>query len=113
MASAEPVGLKFRIKEPPRVDQPLHLELVLLQQPGLDINSLLVSLQPGDGLVVESDHRFEFRQPAVGASQHMLVTLRAKQLGVLNLGATVLVDAGATSLSRNFSIPLIAVAAAQ
>ena len=108
VASTTPVGLKFRIQQPPQVGQPLRLELALAQQPGLDISSILVSFQPGDGLLLESDHSLEFHAPAVGATQRMVVTLRAQQAGLLSLGATVLVDSGSTSLARNFSIPLIA-----
>jgi hypothetical protein len=106
--SVGPVGLKFRVPEPPRVNQPLRLELVLTQEPGLDISHILVSLQPGDGLVIESDRSIEFEAPAVGATQRMVVNLRAQQEGLLGLNATVLVDAGNTSLTRSFSIPLIA-----
>ena len=111
--SIGPVGLKFRVPEPPRVGQPLRIELVLAQQPGLDISHMLVAFQPGEGLEVESDRSVEFDSPAVGATQHMLVSLRATQEGLVNLSATVLVDAGSTSLTRSFSVPLIAVAAAE
>jgi len=104
-----PVSLRFRIQEPPRVGQPLRLELVLAQQPGLEITNMLLSLQPGEGLALESDRSFEFQAPATGATQRMLVTLRADQAGLLNLGATVLVNAGNDSVARSFSIPLIAV----
>jgi hypothetical protein len=105
--SAAPVGLKFRLASPPRVDQPLSIELVLSQQPGLDIENMLVSLQPGDGLTVESDHSFEFQSPAAGATQRMTVTVRPHQEGLLSLGATVLIGTPNASLTRTFSIPLI------
>ena len=105
--AAAPVTLKFRMTQPPRVAQPLRIELVLAQQPGLDIDSLLVSIQAGDGLVVESDHSFEFQSPAAGATQRMAVTVRAGQAGLLNLGATVLIDTANASVTRTFSIPLI------
>ena len=108
--STTPVGLKFRIQELPRVGQPLRMELVLTQQPGLEIGNMLVSLQPGDGLTLESDRSFEYLAPAPGATQRMLVTVRAQQAGLLSLGATVLVNSGNDSLARNFSIPLIATA---
>jgi hypothetical protein len=106
--SVGPVGLKFRVTEPPRVGQTLKLELVLAQEPGLDISHMLVSLQPGDGLLLESDRSFEFDAPAPGATQRMTVSVRAQQEGLLSLNATVLVDAGNSSLTRSFSIPLIA-----
>jgi hypothetical protein len=105
---AGPVGLKFRVPEPPRVGLPLRLELVLVQEPGLDISHMLVSLQASDGLVIESERNIEFEAPATGATQRMAVNVRAQQEGLLGLNATVLVDAGNTSLTRTFSIPLIA-----
>ncbi len=106
--AAAPVVLKFRMAEPPRVGQPVRIELVLNQQAGLDIDSLLVSFQAGDGLTIESEHSFEFQSPAAGATQRMAVTVRAQQPGLLNLGATVLVGTASASVTRTFSIPLIA-----
>mgnify|MGYP001351481966 FL=1 len=105
--AAAPVSLKFRMAQPPRVGQSQRIELVLVQQPGLDIDSLLVSLQPGDGLAVESDRSFEFQSPPPGATQRMAVTVRAGQAGLLNLGATVLIGTANSSLTHSFSIPLI------
>jgi hypothetical protein len=102
-----PVSLKFRMPQPPRVGQPMRIELVLVQQPGLDIDNLLVSLQAGEGLALESDRSFEFQSPAAGATQRMAVTVRAGQAGLLNLAATVLVDTANSSVSRTFSSPLI------
>ena len=102
-----PVSLKFGMAQPPRIGQPQRIELVLVQQPGLDIDSLLVSIQAGEGLTLESDHSFEFQSPAAGATQRMAGTVRAGQAGLLNLGATVLVDTASSSVTRTFSIPLI------
>jgi hypothetical protein len=107
-ASTTPVSLRFRLSDPPQVDQALRLDLALLQAPGLDIDSMLVSLQSSDGLQIESEHSMEFHAPAAGATQRIVVTLRPHAPGLLSLGATVLVNSGGGSLSRNFSIPLIA-----
>jgi hypothetical protein len=108
VASTTPVSLKFRLSEPPQVGQALRLDLALVQAPGLDIDSLLMSLQPSDGLQIESERSVEFHAPAVGATQRIVVTLRPQAAGLLSVGATVLVNYGGGSLSRNFSIPLIA-----
>ena len=108
---APPVGLRFRMQQPPRVGQPLQLELVLTQPPQQEISSMQVSLQPSDGLTVLSQRSFEFRAPTAGAAQRMSVTLRADMPAVLGLSATVLVDSGNTSVAYNFNIPLIAVPA--
>ena len=112
-ASATPVSLRFKLREPPRAGQQLRLELALVQAPGLEIDSMLMSLQPSDGLALESDRTVEFKAPAVGATQRVTVTLHADQVGLVSLGATILVDAGSNSLARVFSIPLIVVAKAE
>jgi len=106
--SSGPVGLKFRVSDPPHVGQPVRVELVLAQEPGLDITHMLVSFQAGEGLTIESDRNVEFQAPAAGATQRMVVNVRAQQEGLVNLNATVLVDTGNSSLTRSFSIPLIA-----
>ena len=106
-----PVTLKFRMQQPPRVGEPLKLDLILAEPSLHEISSILVSLQPGDGLSMLSARSFEFRAPAPGATQRMSVTLRADAQLVLSLSATVLVDSGNTSVAHNFLIPLIAVPA--
>jgi hypothetical protein len=108
VTSTTPVSLRFRLSDAPQVGQALRLDLALLQAPGLEIDSLRVSLQPSDGLQIESEHSVEFQAPPVGATQRIVVTLRPQAPGLLSLGATVLVNTGGGSLSRNFSIPLIA-----
>ncbi|MGH8253494.1 MAG: hypothetical protein ACRES2_05585 [Steroidobacteraceae bacterium] len=110
-STAPPVALKFRMQQPPRVGEPLQLDLELAQPPQQEISLLLVSLQPGDGLSVLSARSFEFRAPLPGATQRMNVTVRADAQAVLSLSATVLVDSGSTSVAYNFLIPLIAVPA--
>ena len=110
-ASDPPIRLKFRMQQAPRVGEPLQLDLVLTQPAQQEISSMLVSLQPSDGLSVVSQRSFEFRAPAVGATQRMSVTLRADVPAVLGLSATVLVDSGNTSVAYNFLIPLIAIPA--
>ena len=106
-SSLAPVSLKFGMAQPPRVGQPQRIELVLVQQPGLDIDSLLVSLQAGDGLALESDHSFEFQSPAPGATQRMAAAVRPSQAGLLKLGATVVIDSANTSVTQTFTVPLI------
>ena len=106
--SSSPVALKFRMQQPPQVGVPLQLELVLTQEPQVEITSLLVSLLPSDGLTVQSNRTFEFHAPPPGATQRMTVTLRADAPGLLGVSATVLVDTASASVTRNFNIPLIA-----
>ena len=110
-STAPPVTLKFRMQQPPRVGEPVQLDLVLAQPPQQEISAILVSLQPGDGLSLLSARSFEFRVPVPGATQRMKVTLRADAQSVLSLSATVLVDSGNTSVAYNFLIPLIAIPA--
>lgn len=107
-SSTSPVSLKFRIQQPPQVGVPLQLDLVLSQEPQLDITSMFVSLLPGDGLSVLSNRSIEYHAPPPGAVQRISVMLRADAPGVLSLSVTVLVDSANASVSRSFNIPLIA-----
>jgi hypothetical protein len=105
--STTPVSLRFRFRTAPRVGEPLQVELALAQDPQVQIDDLLVSLLPGDGLALDSTRSFELHAPEVGAVQRFNATLRPQQPGLASLTATVLVNSGASSIARTFSIPII------
>jgi hypothetical protein len=104
-----PVHLKFRLREAPRLGEPLQLELALIQEPKLAIDAMHVSIQAREGLLLKSASAVDFASPAVGATQLIPVTLQPQQQGVLGLYVTVLVNTERDSLSRSFAIPLIVV----
>ena len=104
-----PVSLRFKLAEQPRVGQPLRMELALAQAAGLEIDALHISLQPREGLEVQSAKTVDYIGPPVGATQQMQVTVLPSQAGVLGLAVTVLVDSAGSSIVRSFTIPLIAI----
>jgi hypothetical protein len=103
------VGLRFKFTEQPRVGQPLRLELALSQAAGLEIDAMHVSLQPREGMALQSERTYDYVGPATGATQQMPVTVMPMQAGVLGLMVTVLVDSTAGSDVRSFTIPVIAI----
>jgi hypothetical protein len=111
--SATPVSLRFRLGDRPQVGRPLQLQLALAQAPDMEIEALHITLLPRDGLQVQSDHNLDFVSPPAGATQDLKVVLLPQQSGVLGLAVTVTVDTSKTSITRTFSVPLIAFEAAQ
>jgi len=103
------VSLRFKFTQQPQVGRPLRLELALSQEPGLEIDAMHVSLQPRDGMELQSERTYDYVGPAAGATQQMSVTVLPTQSGVLGLMATVLVDSARGSDVRSFTIPVIAV----
>ena len=107
--TATPVSLRFKLPEQPRVGKPLQLQLALAQAPGLEIDAMHVSLQPREGLDVQTTRTIDYIGPPIGATQLMQVIVVPSQTGVLGLAVTVLVDSAGTSVVRSFTIPLIAI----
>ena len=105
--SLTPVSLRFRFATAPRVGEVLQVELALAQDAQVQIDDLLVTLLPGDGLALESGRSLELHAPDAGAVQHLSATLRPQQPGLASLTATVLVNSGTSSIARSFSIPII------
>jgi hypothetical protein len=108
--SLTPVSLRFRFGTAPRVGEALQVELALAQDAQVQIDDLLVTLLPGDGLALESSRSLELHAPAAGTVQHLSATLRPQQAGFASLTATVLVNSGNSSIARSFSIPIIVAA---
>jgi hypothetical protein len=102
-----PVSLKFRLVTAPRVGQPLDLQVALLQDAKLEIDSLKVWLQPREGLQLKSPSPVVFGQPHVGETHMVPVTVVPQQTGVLSLGVTVLVDTERESLTRIYTVPVL------
>ena len=102
-----PVYLKFRLVTAPQVGQPLELQIALIQEPKLEIDTLKVSLQPREGLQLKSASPIDFGKPGVGETHLFPVTLVPQQTGVLSLGVTVLVDTERESLTRGYTVPVL------
>ena len=102
-----PVDVKFVLSQRPAVGQPIDIELVFT--PSLDLDRLFARLQPAEGLELvkgaEMDH---IEAPRKDVPVKHTVTVIPKADGIFYLTAVVLADSPTESISRNFSIPIIA-----
>jgi hypothetical protein len=101
-------SMKFKLESKPVVTTPVQITVLVIPAPEAGISHLHVSFQPGDGLQLQSERTVELSDLGDGAPVEQQVTVVPQQSGVLNLNATVLVDAGNESISRTYAIPLIA-----
>jgi len=106
--SASLVSMKFKLASRPVVTMPVQLTVLVIPAPDTSINHIHVSFVPGDGLQLQSEHALDVIAPRPGAPIQQELTLVPQQNGVLSLSATVLVDTDSESISRTYSIPLIA-----
>jgi hypothetical protein len=105
-------GLKFKLDSAPVVGQPGSVDLVVVPTSGVAFDRVHVSLRPGDGLRLLSDSSLDSAETEAGEPLRYQVQFMPDSAGVLTLGVTLVVDAENTSLSRTYTIPLIAAAAA-
>jgi hypothetical protein len=106
--STTPVSMKFKLESRPTVTIPVQLLISLLPAPEAAISHIRISFQAGDGLQLQSEKILDVSEPAPGMPIQHELTLMPQQNGVLDLTATVLVDTDRGSISRTYSIPLIA-----
>ncbi|MFT3905548.1 MAG: hypothetical protein QM718_04500 [Steroidobacteraceae bacterium] len=101
-----PIDLKFRLKQRPRIDQPLEIELALDVDERSQVQRIVLNFSGLTGLDVVSDARLSIEQPEGGTQVKTLVVMPRKS-GVYYVTATAIVDGGALSISRVYSIPVI------
>ena len=101
------ISVKFKLGARPSVTTPLQVTLQLTPAPGKQIDRLQLSIQPGEGLLLQSDRMVELTDLQPGTPVQENVTVVPQQNGLLNLNATVLVNADEQSITRTYSIPLI------
>ena len=106
-SSTNLISMQFKLTARPRVTAPLQVILQLIPAPDTQISRIQLSVQPGDGLLLQSDHMVEFTDFHPGTPVQQNVTVVPQHNGLLNLSATVLVDADDQSITRTYSIPLI------
>jgi hypothetical protein len=101
------VELRFTIPERPQIGQRTQIELSLI--PTVELERLVARFQVPDGLeLVSGSETPRVDRPAPGAEiSHTLVVV-PKSDGIFNITAVVLTDSATESVSRTFSIPLIA-----
>lgn len=107
-ASTTPISMKFKLGARPIVTTPLPVTVSLTTASDVAIRHILVSFQPGDGLQLQSERSFDVTDPSPDQPIQRELTVVPQQDGVLTLDATVLVDTDTGSVSRTYSIPLIA-----
>jgi hypothetical protein len=101
------VDLRFALSGRPTVGQPLDIQLALT--PTVELDLLFVRFQASEGLdLVKGAETEHFDRPARGAGLTHSVTVIPKSDGIFNLMATVLTDSPKESITRIYTIPIIA-----
>jgi hypothetical protein len=102
-----PVDVKFELLQRPEVGQAASIAFAFI--PVAPLDRLYARFQPDDSLEVVSGSQTEqFARPAVGEPVPHTLVVRPKRDGVFAVQVTVLMDSETESLSRVFSVPLIA-----
>ena len=101
------ISVKFKLGSRPSVTTPLQVTLQLIPALDKQIDRLQLSIQPGEGLLLQSDRMIELTDLQPGTPVQESVTVVPQQNGLLNLNATVLVNVDEQSITRTYSIPLI------
>ena len=104
---AGPVELKFVLHQKLTPNQPGTVEVAIL--PTTNVDRLTVSFRADEGLQVsEGAHVDPIDRPEPQMPITHMVTVVPDRDGIFNLNATVLIDTDTQSVTRAFSIPLIA-----
>lgn len=105
-------GLKFKLASGPVVGKPAIVDLVVIPTGNVAFERVHISLRPGEGLRLLSDSSLDSAESAAGEALRYEIQFMPDAAGVLTLGVTLVVDAENNSLTRTYTIPLIAVPAA-
>jgi hypothetical protein len=109
--SAVPVEVRFALRDRPEVGKPVELDVEVT--PTAPLGRLVTSFHAEDGLAIErGGAASETDRPEPGMPLSRALTIVAQHDGIFYVSATVLVDAGADSTARTFTIPVIAGAGA-
>jgi len=104
---SSPVDVKFELTQRPEVGKPVDISLVLI--PTAPLERLFARFQTDDGLeLVKGAETEQIARPVSGTAISHTVTVIPKRDGIFTILAIVLMDSASESVSRNFSIPLIA-----
>lgn len=101
------IQLKFDLRARPVVGEPVDIDLALI--PIHDLDRVSATFQAADGLEVTKGGRSpEFSRPPAGVPISHTLTVVPQRDGVFYVSAVVLADSASETVTRNFSIPLIA-----
>jgi hypothetical protein len=107
--NGKPIAMKFRVTERPLVGQSVPVNLAITTDADSEVDRIEITLKPGDGLLLKSDPIVEIREPPKGVPQIFEIDVQPSQAGVLTLEAIATVDSSSTSLTRTYTVPLIAI----
>jgi hypothetical protein len=101
------IELKFDLRARPVVGEPVDIDLALI--PVQDLDRVSAEFQAVDGLEVTKGAKSpEVLHPAAGVPITHTLTVVPQRDGVFYVSAVVLADLASETVTRNFSIPLIA-----
>jgi hypothetical protein len=101
------VLIKFALRERPEVGKPARLDLALVPQMALD--HMVASFYAEDGLTLkDGGETASVERPEPYAAIQRTLTVVPQRDGIFYVSATVVADAGAESVARTYTIPLIA-----
>jgi len=109
--TALPIEVQFALRKRPEVGEPVELDIRVT--PTGPLGRLIMSFHAEDGLAIAGgEAASETDRPAPGIPLSHALTIVAQRDGIYYVKATVLVDVGADSIARTFTIPVIAGAGA-
>jgi len=101
------VDLKFELTQRPEVGKPVEVSVALI--PNVRLERLYARFQPAEELdLIKGGETDQIARPAAGTPIMHTLTVVPKRDGIFTLTAVVLTDSQSDSVSRSFSIPIIA-----
>jgi hypothetical protein len=105
--SGSEIDLKFDLRGAPVVGEAVDIDIALI--PLYELNQMYATFQATDGLeITKGDKTPQIEHPQVGVPITHTVTIIPRRDGVFYVSAVVLADSATESLTRAFSIPVIA-----
>jgi hypothetical protein len=101
------VELKFALGDRPQVGRPVDVEIAVL--PKKELDRVAASFRAGAGLELrQGEQMAAIQNPEPGSAISHRITVVPQQDGIFFVSATVLADSPDASITRTFSIPIIA-----
>jgi hypothetical protein len=102
-----PLDVKFEIKQRPEVDKPTDIVLALIPKAGLE--RVQARISAGEGLeLLKGSETAQFTRPAAGVPLMHDLSVLAKKDGIFYVRVTIILDSPSESVSRIYTVPLIA-----
>jgi hypothetical protein len=101
------IDLKFDLRGAPVVGEPVDIDVALI--PVYELNQVYATFQATDGLeITKGDKTPHIEHPQIGVAISHTVTIIPRRDGIFYVSAVVLADSATESITRAFSIPVIA-----